>query len=324
MPPTETCDQCGFDATEWNQQDTYRTIGLANALFDQWTGGMSDQQANTRPSDDVWSPFEYADHTRETMFGMRLLIEVARESSGTDLGPIPSESAPGESRTFDRDSVLAALDEEATALSTLVATLDESDDLFVVLDGERHDPAWAARHAVHELWHHLIDVADGRVAGGDPTSPSEGSVAQINVSGGGVPKLPVDSAVVGRRGVEGDSQTARVHHGRPFQALCLWSADVIAELIELAHPVAAGSAGENFTLAELDWKSLRAGTVLEIGDVTCQLSAAAVPCQKNAQWFSDGDFNRIHHDNNPQWTRWYASVLTAGNVNPGDRVRVVR
>lgn len=321
----ESCEVCGFDSREWDDLDTGRTIGLTAALFELWTEGMTVDEMNARPSPGTWSALEYADHTRETLFGLRVLCEVAIESPGSDLGAAIDPSEAGSPRAFDATDVLAALDDEASTLAGRLGSISEDEWARAVsLAGQERGVRWASRHAVHDLWHHLIDIADGRVTRGDATPADSGTVAQINSSTGGVPKVSVGRATVGRRGLEGDSQAARMHHGRPWQALCLWSADVIDGLRAEGHPIEAGSAGENLTLQGLDWSRLRAGSVLEIGEVRCRLSAAAVPCAKNAQWFSDGDFNRILHTRHPGWSRWYASVLEPGTIRPGDEAVVVR
>lgn len=320
----ETCAQCGFDSTEWNHLDTRRTIGLAAPLFELWTEGMSVEASNQRPAPETWSALEYVDHTRETLFGVRVLCEVAIESAGTDLGAGIEPAAAGPARRLDREAVFAALDAEATTFASRLAELDDGQwRRSAHIGGENRSVAWAARHAVHDLWHHLVDIADGRVTTGDATPADTGTVVQVNASGGGVPKSPVEVGRIGRRGVEGDIQRARLHHGRPWQALCLWSADVIDELRAEGHPIAAGAAGENLTLRGLDWNALRAGSILEIGAVRCRLSAAAVPCAKNAQWFTDGAFDRILHSLHPGSSRWYAAVLQPGEVRAGDGVRVI-
>ena len=194
------------------------------------------------------------------------------------------------------------------------------------LDARRADVVAAVEAApnpiegAHHLWHGLVSIADQRRIADDAPPTSTGTVAGLHRSDGGVPKLAIDEATVGIRGVDGDRQEARMHHGRPWQALCLWSAEVIESLAANGHPIAFGSAGENVTIRGLDWGSMRAGGIVDIGSVRCQLSAPAVPCTKNAQWFSDGDFNRIHHENAPELTRWYASVLQPGSVAVGDTV----
>ncbi len=175
---------------------------------------------------------------------------------------------------------------------------------------------------VHHLMHGLCSLADVRRAADDAVLRQRGAVTQLSSSGGGVPKRAVDSAEVGRRGVDGDVQAARVHHGRPWQALCLWSAEVIDALAAKGHPIAAGAAGENITISGIDWASLRGGTIIDIGAVRCQLSAPAVPCAKNAQWFTDGAIELMDHELHPGQSRWYASVLNGGSVSLGDAVVV--
>lgn len=175
---------------------------------------------------------------------------------------------------------------------------------------------------VHALWHGLVSIADLRRAGGDTVATQHGGVWQLNRSGGGVPKRAVDSVVVDRSGVVGDVQASRIHHGRPWQALCLWSTEVIDALVAEGHPIYAGAAGENVTIGGVDWSTLRGGTIMEIGSVRCQLSAPATPCSKNRRWFRQGDISRIDHDRHPGWSRWYASVLRTGSIATGDLVEV--
>lgn len=173
---------------------------------------------------------------------------------------------------------------------------------------------------VHALLHGLTSIADLRREGGDSVRTQHGSVAQLSRSDGGVPKTVVDAVTVDRRGVLGDVQKSRVHHGRPWQALCLWSADVIDALVTDGHPISAGAAGENITVGGVDWSSLRAGAVVQIGPVRCQLSAPATPCSKIRRWFNDRDISRIDHDRHPGSSRWYASVLQTGSITTGDPV----
>ena len=151
-----------------------------------------------------------------------------------------------------------------------------------------------------------------------------GSIHQISVSDGGVPKLPVDDAFVNVRGVLGDQQADRRHHGRPEQALCLFSLEVIEALQDEGHPIQPGSAGENLTVTGIDWSLIRPGVRLRIGDrVEAEITYEAAPCAKNARWFKDRDFMRMSQDEHPGWSRWYARVLAAGPIRVGARVEVV-
>jgi len=170
---------------------------------------------------------------------------------------------------------------------------------------------------LHAVWIELLAARDDAVAAEALPETTMGRVDRVSVSDGGVPKQAVDSIEVRHGGVVGDRQGSRRHHGAPFQALCLWNTETIDELAAHGHPIAAGDAGENITLSGFDWPRVRPGVRLMVGSALCEISSYAEPCKKNAQWFSDGDFTRIHDRNGP-WSRIYATVLQPGVVAVGD------
>jgi MOSC domain-containing protein YiiM len=149
-----------------------------------------------------------------------------------------------------------------------------------------------------------------------------GEVVGLFRSGGGVPKLGVDTIDIGWRGVAGDVQAHRQHHGRAFQAVCLWSADVIDALRIEGHPVSPGSVGENVTVRGLDWPAIRPGTRLGLGSALLEVSSYATPCSQIAGSFTHRAFNRINEDDHPGWARIYGWVLRPGVVSIGDAVIV--
>ena len=210
-----------------------------------------------------------------------------------DLLAEPADAGPA--RTKRRRRVAALLDGHDPLH-------DEIDSLTPVLDA---------------VWVEILSARDD-LTGRLPT-PQRGAVHQLSTSDGGLPKLAIDRVDVGFRGVLGDTQKTRRHHGRPFQALCLWSLEVIESLAGAGHPIAAGSAGENITITGLDWPTLFPGVRLRIGDVVCDVSSYAVPCSQNRRWFSDRDVSRIHHDNG-ELSRLYATVLRPGVIETGDEV----
>jgi MOSC domain-containing protein YiiM len=118
-------------------------------------------------------------------------------------------------------------------------------------------------------------------------------------------------------GVVGDRQATRYHHGRPWQALCLWSSEVIACFAADGHPVFPGAAGENITISGLPWADVRAGVRIRAGSVLCEVSAYALPCFQNKPYFRDGDFATMHHERGPV-SRVYATVIEPGTVRTGD------
>lgn len=148
-------------------------------------------------------------------------------------------------------------------------------------------------------------------------------VYQINVSDGGVPKLPVPKAYITVQGVAGDRQRSVQYHGGVDRAVCLYGLEVIEALRAEGHAVAPGSCGENLTLAGLDWARLKPGDRLRIGtDVRLEVMSYTSPCKHQTQWFKDGDFMRISQKRHPGWSRLYARVLAEGVVLPGDAVTV--
>ncbi|MGH9135674.1 MAG: MOSC domain-containing protein [Acidimicrobiales bacterium] len=189
--------------------------------------------------------------------------------------------------------------------------------LSALADNLVEPTAHAVEHTLSEAGRVLAGLAVG------PAPGSTGAIAGLFGSGGGVPKLPIDAAVIGYRGVDGDRQASRQHHGRVWQALCLWSTDVVEQLQAEGHPITPGAAGENISIAGLDWQAVRPGVRLGLGDqVLIEVSSYSPPCSKNAQWFVDRDFHRIDHDRHPGWSRVYASVRGDGVVRPGDAVVV--
>ena len=89
------------------------------------------------------------------------------------------------------------------------------------------------------------------------------------------------------------------------------------------HHISSGSAGENLTIAGLDWAHLKPGDRLTIGvDLQLEIMSYTAPCRLNGQWFKDGNSERMAQEAHPGWSRLYARVLAEGTVQPGDQVRV--
>lgn len=170
---------------------------------------------------------------------------------------------------------------------------------------------------LHLVWSAWAAAGPALRAAGQLPPRAQGHVAHLHRSGGGVPKTAVPSVSVGWGGVEGDRQASRVHHGRPWQALCLWSTEVIEAFRAAGHPLAPGLAGENVTVSGLPWADVRAGVRLRLGEVLCEVSAYALPCYKNKAWFLGGDFEVMHHERGPV-SRVYATVLEPGSISTGD------
>ena len=149
-----------------------------------------------------------------------------------------------------------------------------------------------------------------------------GTIFQINISAGGVPKLARREGIVTPLGLEGDVQRNQVHHGGPERALCLYSLERILALQAEGHPIFPGAVGENLTLAGVSWTDLVPGTRWRLGEeVWIEITKYTTPCRHLIDYFLKGDFNRIHQEMHPGWARVYARILTPGRILTGDAVR---
>jgi MOSC domain-containing protein YiiM len=151
-----------------------------------------------------------------------------------------------------------------------------------------------------------------------------GTIHQVNVSDGGVPKRPVPAAEVREQGLSGDRQRNRRVHGGPFRAVCLYSLEVIERLRAQGHPILPGAVGENLTVSGLDWSLVHPGVRLRVGEtVLLEVTKFTAPCDTIAPAFIDGDFPRIAVQRAPFESRVYARVLTTGSVRAGDTIEIV-
>jgi MOSC domain-containing protein YiiM len=149
-----------------------------------------------------------------------------------------------------------------------------------------------------------------------------GVLHSINLSQGGVPKLPRAAGEVRFSGVTGDRQRDLRYHGGPTRALSLYSLELIHALQAEGHPLAPGAIGENLTLAGIAWERMVPGATLHIGAVRVELTAYAAPCTNLLACFRDGAFKRVSQKVHPGWSRLYARVLREGTIRVGDAVQV--
>jgi len=158
-----------------------------------------------------------------------------------------------------------------------------------------------------------------------------GSVVQINISKGGVPKLPIAEARVTRLGIEGDGHAHPEFHGGPKQALLWICEEAIDELKALGYPLYAGALGENLTTRGVDRRGLRIGQRWRIGEIAIELTKVREPCRTIQRY--GWDIGTAVYDRSVasgDWTspRWglsgfYASVVQPGFLHVGDAVSLL-
>ena len=152
----------------------------------------------------------------------------------------------------------------------------------------------------------------------------KGTIVQLSVSPGGVPKRAVDETQITRLGLAGDGHRDLEHHGGPERAVCLFPVEAIRGLVAEGHTLVPGAAGENVTTEGLDWSLVVPDTRLLLGEnVLLQVSKYTSPCFNIAPLFVDRNYSRISQKRHPGWSRVYARVLREGRVRAGEAVRIV-
>lgn len=146
----------------------------------------------------------------------------------------------------------------------------------------------------------------------------KGQLASLNVSPGGMPKRPVESAAVSREGVAGDWQRNRKYHGGPDRAVCVYSEELYAWLREQGVNVSAGDIGENFTTRGLDLLKLAKGDRLKVGsECVIEITNVRIPCSQLKKW--DADLPELIVGR----SGWVAKVVAEGEVKAGDAIEVL-
>jgi MOSC domain-containing protein YiiM len=144
------------------------------------------------------------------------------------------------------------------------------------------------------------------------------TVVQINVSSGGMPKLPVLLARVTRDGVGGDWQKNRKYHGGPDRAVCLFSEELYGWLREQGIDLQNGSVGENFTTSGVDLMALGVGDRLRVGECLIEITDVRTPCRNLNQWHPDLLSMMKGRSG------WVAKVVEEAIVKPGDSIEVLK
>ncbi len=158
-----------------------------------------------------------------------------------------------------------------------------------------------------------------------------GSIHQINVSLGGIPKRPIPAGRVTSLGIEGDVHAHPQVHGGPRKAVLLITSEGIDELKQQGFPLYHGALGENLTTTGLDRRTFRIGQRYRVGEVLIEITKIREPCE-TIQQYGRGIHKAIYDAEikagnaaSPRWGLggFYASVLRPGTVRAGDPIMLL-
>lgn len=157
------------------------------------------------------------------------------------------------------------------------------------------------------------------------------TVLHVNVSRGGIPKLPIARAEVTANGLAGDAHDHPKIHGGPRQAVLLITSEGIEELRAAGYPLFPGALGENLTTEGLDRRRVRVGQRYRIGDVLIEVTKVRRPCEALLVYGDtiqtavfDADV-KAGDASSPRWglSGFYCSVAQAGTIRPGDPITLL-
>jgi len=161
--------------------------------------------------------------------------------------------------------------------------------------------------------------------------PVQGSILQVSISSGGIPKRPVLLATITPLGLEGDVHAHPGIHGGPQKAVLLIASEVVDELAARGFPVFYGALGENLTTRGISISDLRVGDQVRAGGSLLEITQPRGPCTAldvygeslKSEIYDERVRQRDHRS--PRWgmSGFYASVISPGPVCPGDIIAVV-
>ena len=158
----EACPDCGLDTS------TNADADLPRALTDvaaRWGGTLATADIadlRRRPAPDVWSPLEYACHTRDVIAVFEERIHRTATTPGQQLGWWDHDAAVVDSRYNEQEPVLVAEAMAANARRFGQALADLAPAQWGAMaerrPGERFTIRGMARFVLHEMVHHRRDA----------------------------------------------------------------------------------------------------------------------------------------------------------------------
>ncbi len=156
------CAECGFDAAVVEPADLADAV-RANAAA--WTQVLRRADVRRRPAAGVWSPLEYGCHVRDvhrTMHG-RVVLMLGQEAP--TFANWDQDAAAVAGRYGEQDPAAVA-DELAAAAATSADVYEQVsgtawDRPGLRSNGSRFTVATLGRYHLHDVVHHLQDVATG-------------------------------------------------------------------------------------------------------------------------------------------------------------------
>ena len=165
----DRCDEWGFTYADHGRSAVARKIHDLGGRYEAMLSGGSGRgpRLDARPSPDVWSPVEYGCHVRDVLLTQRerlLLVLVEEEPTFT---PMYRDQRAGLARYRDEShdhvaaEIVFAADLLAWVFRGLAGAQWDRTCVYNYPEPSQRTILWLARHTLHELTHHLLDLERG-------------------------------------------------------------------------------------------------------------------------------------------------------------------
>ena len=161
----ETCDACGFDGARYGPDLLLAEI---RALGPRWRTALAGagDRLRTRPAPEVWSPIEYAAHSRDITALHVYGVEQALTVDEPAVPPIAADDLiQSAAATYARADAAAVGDELDAHALRLADLADRAGPAAwgrgLRVGDDRSDVRQLLEHGLHDSVHHLADVARG-------------------------------------------------------------------------------------------------------------------------------------------------------------------
>ena len=162
----ERCSECGFDGTRLSVQDAIAALRTLGPRWREAFEDVPDEILRRRPSQAVWSPLEYAAHTRDVLamngWGMAEILEGGHpEFPVIEPDPVTEQGAADHGyNALEPELVLDELEANARRIADRASRVVGRDPWTRTarVGSQDMEAGWVLRHALHDATHHLRDV----------------------------------------------------------------------------------------------------------------------------------------------------------------------
>jgi MOSC domain-containing protein YiiM len=159
----------------------------------------------------------------------------------------------------------------------------------------------------------------------------DGTIVQVNISTGGLPKRAIKEGWITPLGIEGDLHAHPEIHGGANKAVLIIASEVVDDLMARGYPLFYGAMGENLTIRGIDIRQIRIGDEFRAGGALLEITQPRGPCSALNVYGESLKLEvydrkvKARDYTSPRWgmSGFYARVGSPGPVQAGDAISLV-